>query len=135
MTWKLEEPMTRERFAGLCSRHTRKEIAEQLGITIWSVIHYEKRFDCKPQSGFRRPSREKFAALAARHTKAEIARICDATYNAVANWESMYGIKCRPAPRGGQPGRPRYVTAPYRLSWLVQGGVWEDLRHCGGNRG
>jgi hypothetical protein len=51
---------------------------------------------------------------------------------AVANWESMFGIKCRPAPRGRQTGQRILITSPCRLSWLVQGGVWEDLRQCAG---
>ncbi len=134
MTYKLDEKMTRERFAELCAYMTRKQIAEHLDITIWSVVHYEKRFNVKPQSAHRRPSAQRFAWLAERHTKAEVARICGVSYAAVVHWEDAYGIRCRTARVGRQPGQKIIVTAPYRLNWLVQGGVWEDLRQCGGDR-
>lgn len=132
MTWKLEQPMTRERFAAMCAGMTRREIAEELGITIWSVIHYEDRYQIKPQPAHRRPTREKFAAMAERHTKAEIARICGVTYSSVSAWEAIYGIKCRPAKRGRQAAQQIHITTPCRLCWLVQGGVWTDLRQCMG---
>lgn len=119
-------------FAAMCAQMTRKEIAERLGITIWSVVHYEQKFKCRPQRAHRRPSRQKFAALAERHTKAEVARILGVSYAAVMTWEKSYGINCRAAPRGRHKGQVLYETQPYRMCWLVQGGMWSDMRQCAG---
>jgi hypothetical protein len=61
-----------------------------------------------------------------------VARICNVTYVAVMFWERHYGIQCRPAPHGRQPGQDLYVNTPYRFNYWVQGGVWLDGRQCMG---
>lgn len=81
-------------FASLCAQMTRKEIAVHLGITIWSVIHYEEKWSTRPRPGRR-----------GRRAATPI-KVASPVAEPVAHDES----------------------APSRLSYLVQGGLWLDLR-------
>ncbi len=85
-------------------------------------------------------TKERFAELCAQMTRREIAEHLDISIWGVIHYEDTYGMKPKPGKRGRrptrEPGEPRREpvarqskTTPYRLSWLVQGGLWLDQRH------